>query len=130
MKKLIFFALVVFAGWYGWNNKDTLFQRKDAHEAIIENDTGEPITRMRLTVDGQTLVKESIPQGAAVSLPFRITNDSDFHLRWQWEQRPGEVEWRGGTVAAGPMTQVHRFLVRGPGNVVYQVEQKTRPAEP
>jgi hypothetical protein len=130
MKKLIFLALVVFAGWYGWNHKDTLFQRKDSHDAIIENDTGEGMERIRLTADGQTTVKELLHAGETATLPFRVTNDSGFELKWEWVQRSGEMTWRGGRVAAGPMLQVHRFIVRGENNVVYQVEQKNRPAEP
>lgn len=130
MKKFVFFVLVAVAGWYGWTHRDTLFQRRDAHDAIIENDTGEAIQRVRLTVDGQTLVKETLAQGAAATLPFQVTNDSDFELKWEWVERPGELSWRGGNVTAGPMLQVHRFVVRGENNVVYQAEAKTKPAAP
>jgi len=130
MKKFLFLVLVAFAGWYGWNHRDNLLKRQDSHEAIVENDTGESMERIRLTVDGQTVVKETLAQGAAATLPFRVTNDSDFRLTWQWTQRPGEANWRGGTVAAGPLTQVHRFIVQGERSVVYQVEQKNKPAEP
>lgn len=130
MKKLFFLALVAVAAWYGWNHKDSLFERKDSHEALVENDTGEPIQRIRLIVDGQGSVKELLQHGESVTLPFRVTSDSDFQLKWEWTQRPGEMSWRGGMVAAGPMTQVHRFIVRGENTVIYQVEQKTRPADP
>ncbi|NOT33048.1 MAG: hypothetical protein HOP12_02645 [Candidatus Eisenbacteria bacterium] len=128
MKRLIIFALFVAAAWYGWKNYGTVFERKDSHEAMIENLTGEGLQRVRLIVDGQTLVRESIKSTEVVKLPFRVNRDSDFELIWQWEGRMGEMIWRGGRVTAGPMTQRHRFVMRGDRDVVYLNEPKSAPA--
>ena len=123
MKQLFFLALLVFAGWYGWNHRDAILHRQASHQAVIENDTGEPIARIRLTVDGQTLVhQEALPTGQSVKLPFRVANDSDFQLTWNWVQREGELTWRGGSIAKGPLTQRHIFQVMEDGSVMYRAE--------
>ena len=125
MKKLLFLALLAFAAWYGWNHYRGLFERHASHEAVIVNDSGSPITRIRLKVDGQTLVKEEVAAGQRGVMPFRITNDSDFQLTWQWGDKPGELSWRGGMVAKGPMVQRHLFTIDSEGQVIYQAENKT-----
>jgi hypothetical protein len=124
MKKLFFLALLGLAIWYGWKHKDTLFTRHDGHEAVIENDASTSLERVRLTVDGQTLVKESIAANDKAVLPFTINNDSDFRLVWQWGNRPGERSWQGGMIARGPMLQRHVFAIDDDGNVTYHAEPK------
>jgi hypothetical protein len=127
MKKLFFLVLVIVAGWYGWNHRDTLLHRQGDNEAVIQNSANTSLERVRLTVDGQTLVKESIAQGEKVVLPFRINNDSDFKLVWQWGNRIGERNWEGGMIAPGPMLQRHVFEVDDEGNVTYHAEPKGQP---
>lgn len=124
MKKLLILALFALAGWYGWTHRDTLFARHESHEAVIENDASSSIERMRLTVDGQTLVKESIPSSDKAVIPFAINNDSDFELVWQWRDRPGECRWQGGMISKGPMPQRHVFQIDDAGNVTYHAEPK------
>jgi hypothetical protein len=125
MKKLFFLALLAFAGWYGWNHRDTLFQRKAGHEAVVENHTGQAIQRVRVVVDGQTLVRQDpLEDGASVTLPFQIANDSDFQVTFLWVSRPGEMTWRGGSIARGPMLQRHVFQVMEDGSVLYRAESK------
>lgn len=124
MKKLFFLALLAFACWYAWNHKDTLLKRQGQHEAVIENSTSTSLERVRLTVDGQTLVKESIPVDGKAVLPFQINNDSDFQLTWQWGNRPGEQSWRGGMIAKGPLLQRHVFQIDDDANVTYHAEPK------
>ena len=127
MKKLVFLAILVFAGWYGWNHRDQLLHREGSHEAVIKNDASTSLERVRLTVDGQTMVKESIPAGESIELPFKINNDSDFKLVWQWGNRQGERTWEGGMIARGPMLQRHVFEVDDDGNVTYHAEPKGQP---
>jgi hypothetical protein len=124
MKKLFFLALFAVAGWYGWNHRDTLFVRHEGHEAVIENNASSPIVKMRLAVDGQTLVRESIPPNGKAVVPFSINNDSDFKLVWEWGDKPGERSWQGGMIAKGPMLQRHVFQIDDDGNVTYHAEPK------
>ncbi|MFI5372987.1 MAG: hypothetical protein ACHQ52_15655, partial [Candidatus Eisenbacteria bacterium] len=85
------------------------------------------LERVRLTVDGQTMVKESIATGEKISFPFRINNDSSFKLVWQWGNRIGEKTWEGGFIARGPMLQRHVFEVDDDGNVTYHAEPLGQP---
>lgn len=131
MKQLFILALFVFAGWYGWNHRDVLLHREGSHEAVIQNESGESIARIRLTVDGQTLVhQDPLATGASAKLPFRVANDSDFRLTWNWVTREGEMNWQGGSIAKGPLLQRHYFQVMEDGGVLYRAESKigTTPA--
>lgn len=120
MKKLILLVLVVAAGWYGWNNYPRIFNRQPGHKAVILNHTGRDMQRVRLVVDGQTLVRETLPDGTDAELDFKVANDSEFQLIWQWSDAPGEFQWRGGRVPRGPMVQKHLFTVDGVNEVIYQ----------
>ncbi len=124
MKRLFFLALFAVAGWYGWTHRDTLFVRHQSHEAVIENNASTSIERVRLTVDGQTMVKELIPSNEKAVIPFAIQDDSDFKLVWQWGNKPGERHWQGGMIAKGPMLQRHVFQIDDVGGVAYHVEPK------
>ncbi len=124
MKKLIFLVLVAIAGWYGWNHRDILLSKHGSHDAVIVNHSGRGMERIRLTVDGQTLVKEALADEQSASLPFRVSNDSDFELDWQWAGRDLELHWRGGMVPKGPMVQRHTFTVDGDGSVTYEAQTK------
>jgi len=122
MKKLIVLIVVAFVAWYGWNHRQDLFQRKTTHEAVIENHTGAPIQRIRLKVDGQTLVKETLADGESATLPFRVNHDSAFEL--VWTARAGDRSWTGGMVPAGPMAQRHIFAIGEEGDVMYRAENR------
>ena len=125
MKRLFFLALFAIAAWYGWHNYRSVFQRHDMHEAVIRNDSSSGLERVRLKVDGQTMVKEVIASGQSVTFPFQIANDSDFHLTWDWNDKPGQLNWTGGLVAKGPLMQRHVFTIDGDGEVIYHAEAKT-----
>jgi hypothetical protein len=124
MKNLLLLALLAFAAWYGWNHKDELLHRRAGHDAVIENHTGKTMERIRLTVDGQTLVKESLADEATAVLPFKVNNDAEFVLTWQYATQPGEQSWRGGSVPKGPLLQRHIFSLDGDGAVYYRAEPK------
>lgn len=124
MKKLLVLVLVVAAAWYGWKNYPSLVERRPSHEAVIENATGIAIIRVRLTVDGQTFVKEELADGAKAVFPFRVNNDASFNLTWEWDGRPGENAWSGGMVPKGPMVQRHVMTIDSEAGVLYRPENK------
>ncbi len=124
MKNLIIFVLVAVAAWYGWNHRDLLLNKHASHDAVIVNHSGRGMERIRLTVGGQTMVKESLAEDATLTLPFRVTDDSDFDLTWVWAGTETEMHWRGGRVPKGPMVQRHVMTVDGDGAVLYQAENK------
>ena len=107
MKKLLMLLIVAAVAWYGWKQLPALFERRPAHEAVVQNSAGVGLTRVRLLVDGQTFVKETLPDGEAAVFPFRVGRDATFELTWQWADRLGETRWSGGMVAVGPMVQRH-----------------------
>ena len=124
MKRFIIFLLLVVAGWYGWKHWQDLVHRTPAHEAVISNYTGMTMERIRLTVDGQTLVCEELPNEQRAVLPFKVANDASFQLVWEWKEKLGEKHWSGGMVPRGPMVQRHIFQVDADGGVVYTAEPK------
>ena len=60
MKRLIVLALLAAAIWYGWKHYPDLIKRHPSHEAVIENQTGGEMDRIRLKVGDQTLVAEKL----------------------------------------------------------------------
>ena len=124
MKRLVFLVLIGFVAWYGWKHYPSLIERRPQHEAVVENDTGVGLTRVRLTVDGQTFVKETLADHARASFPFRVGHDATFTLVWQWTDRPNESHWSGGMVATGPMVQRHFMTIGADAGVLYRAERK------
>ncbi len=124
MTRLFFLILLAFAAWYGWKHYHELMDRRPSDDAVVVNHSGHEMTRVRLTVGGQTFVKESIPDGASADFPFRVDRDSDFQLDWQWGDLIGEKHWTGGMVPRGPMLQRHTFEIDGEGAVLYNAENK------
>jgi hypothetical protein len=124
MKKLVFLVLVALVAWYGWKHLPGLLEKRPSHEAVIQNHTGAGLVRVRLTVDGQTFVKEELADGANAVFPFRVGKDASFTLVWQWADRMGESNWSGGMVPNGPMVQRHTMTIDADGGVVYQAAAK------
>ena len=124
MKQLIILALVAFAAWYGWNHRDLLLKRQPHHDAVIANHSGRGMERIRLTVGGQTLVVETLADGASATLPFRVNDDSELDLVWQWSGTDTEQHWHGGRVPKGPLVQRHTMSIDGDAGVTYQAEAK------
>lgn len=124
MKKLIFLAIIAAAAWYGWKNWPAITQRIPGHEAVIVNHSGGDMARVRLTVDGQTFVKETLADGAEVRFEFKVSDDASFRLDWQLPQGRGEQTWSGGMVPKGPLTQRHRITVDGDGGVLIHSEPR------
>lgn len=124
MKKLLFLVFVAAVAWFGWKQLPTLFERRPAHEAVVQNSTGAGLTRVRVVVDGQTFVKETLPDGESAVFPFRVGRDASFELTWQWTDRIGEQSWSGGMVAVGPMVQRHTMTIYGDAGVLYTPTRK------
>lgn len=120
MKKLLLLVLFAFALHYGWNHRDTLFRRPPGHEAVVVNATDRALLRVRLTVDGQTLVREVVEPGERATLPFQVARDSDFQLEWQWRGREGKANWRGGLVTAGSPPSRTTLTAYADGSVTVQ----------
>jgi len=124
MKRLLLLVLFAAALWYGWQHRDELFNRKQAHEAVVENTSGRELTRVRLSVGGQAFVKESIPDGEKAVFPFRVDRDATFELVWRFADASGEQSWAGGLVPRGPMLQRHIMTVDADGAVLYRPENR------
>ena len=124
MARFILFLLLIAAAWYGWKKYPEFVDKRPGHTAVIENGATAPLMRVRVRVDGQTLVKESVAVGEKASLPFKIANDSDFQVTWEVEGRLGEHNWRGGDVFRGPMMQRHVFRIDDENQVMYSTENK------
>ena len=122
MKRLFLLLLLGVAIWYGWKQYPRLVERRPSHEAVVENQTGAEIRRIRIKVDGQTLVRETLGDGATAALPFRVNRDASFEL--VWDDAGGERSWSGGMVPAGPMVQRHVFVIDTEGQVLYRAENK------
>jgi hypothetical protein len=124
MKRLFILALFAFAAWYGYKHYPELLNRTPGHEAVIVNQSGHVLTRVRLTVDGQSFAKERIADGEQATFSFKVARDSDLQLMWEREDAMGERRWRGGMVPYGPMTQRHFIQIDGDGQVVYEARAK------
>ena len=124
MKRLLILAFLVVAAWYGWKHYPSLIERRPAHEAVIQNRTGVGLTRVRLTVDGQTFVKEELADRAGATFPFRVGRDATFTLVWQWSDRAGERRWSGGMVAVGPIVERHTMTIGSDEGVLYRAQRQ------
>ncbi len=130
MMRFILIILVAAAAWYGWKHWPELMQRTPSNEAVIANHSGKVLTRLRLTVDGQTFVKERLADNEQVVFPFKVANDASFELQWEYESELGQRHWRGGMVPKGPMIQRHFLQFDSDGNIVYEARAKGLGAPP
>ena len=124
MKKLIFLLLFAVAAWYGWKHYPEILHRRGTDEVVIVNSTGKTMERIRIEVDGQTLVKETLPDGQKATIPFNVQNDASFKLEWQYDNVLGLHSWAGGMVPKGPMLQRHVMEIDGDDAVMYRAENK------
>lgn len=124
MKKLIVLILIALAAWYGWKHYPELLKHRGTHEVVIENSSGKTMERIRIEVDGQTLVKESLPDGQSATIPFSVQNDASFKMEWEYDSVMGMHSWSGGMVPKGPMLQRHIMTVDADDAVMYRAENK------
>jgi hypothetical protein len=119
MKRLIVLAVLVFAGWYGYKHYNEVLHPRPRHIAEIVNDTGRKLVRVRLTVGGQTFVKEEMEKGVTADFPFTVDADSQFDLVWEYDTSTNVGHWAGGLVAPGPVVGKHTMTIRDDGGVVF-----------
>jgi hypothetical protein len=108
MKRLLIFALVCAAAWYGWKNYEKL-RPEAAHEVVVVNHSGYPIERLRVTGGRETVVVETLADGATVRHPMPATGEGTFHLVWKSTRQVGEREWSGGKLSPAPALTTFRF---------------------
>jgi len=102
MKRLLFLAIVGAVAWYGWQNRGAVFGGSADSEVVLVNAGIRAMQRVRLTVDGETYVREVIEPDARAHLPVRVTRVSDFRLVWEWRGLEASRDWQGGQVTPGP----------------------------
>ncbi len=124
MMRLFFVVLVAFAAWYGYKHWPELMNRTPGHEAVIVNNCGQTLARVRLKVDGQTMVKEQLADGEKATFTFKVANDATFDLTYEFAHAMGVRHWTGGMVPKGPLTQRHFIQIDGDGQVVYEARSK------
>jgi len=120
MKRLLILVIVALVAWYGWNHRAVLTTKTPRHQAVIKNASGETLTRIRLTVGGQTHVKEELANGESATFSFAVNEDSKFELAWEYAANPNEGRWSGGGVTKGPMVARHQITIRPDRGVVYE----------
>jgi hypothetical protein len=124
MKKFLFLVVLGIAAWQAWKHYPSLFERRPSHEAVIENQSQRQVVKFKLMVAGQTLVRESIPQGRTEVIPFRISRDGPLGIEWEWSDATDVKSWSGGSVVAGPSVQRYIITIEPGGKVLYRVEPK------
>ena len=122
MTRLLLLALIAFAAWYGWHHYAELRQT-GSNQVIAVNHTGRTIERLRISVGDQTVVVESLADGAQAKQPFKCDRDGSFQLVWELKGIMGEKMWSGGTFAHGPILLAHRFEFRERDGVIWSSER-------
>ena len=120
MKRLVILVLLGIAGWYGWKHYDQVLHPRPHHMAVVRNDCGQKLVRVRLTVGHRTFVKEVLPTGESATFPFIVDADSPFELAWEYDGQASEGHWSGGLVAKGPLVARHTLTLRPGGGVILE----------
>jgi len=124
MRKIIFLALVIMAGYYAWQHAPALLKRPPAHRLVVTNESRVNVERLRIKVGGQTFVKELLPSGETVTFSLRVHRDEPLSMTWRWSDSENEDHWEGGTVTQGPIAQDHLLSIMGGATVVHRVERQ------
>jgi hypothetical protein len=122
MKRLLFLALVVFAAWYGYHHYKELRQ-EGSHQVIAINHTGHPMERLRISVGNETVVMETLENGATAKQSFKSDHDGSFQLTWKLSDAMGDRAWTGGTFSHGPILLAHTFDFREGDGVIYSSQR-------
>ena len=122
MKQLLFVALIAFAAWYGYHHYKELRQA-GSQQVIAVNHTGHVMERLRISVGDQTVVVESLENGATAKQPFKYDHDGQFQLTWQLHDVMGDRAWTGGNFAHGPILLAHTFDFREGDGVIYSTQK-------
>ena len=122
MKRLLLFALVAAAAWYGWKHQDQLHAH-GTNELVAVNRTQRALERIRLNISGEEFAIEALEPGAKKVLPLKSEQDGEFVLYWNVRGVEGEKHWSGGSYNHGPVLIRHRLdFVDGDG-VIWSSER-------
>lgn len=121
MKRLVIFLLFVLAAWYGYHHYREIFEKVPKNEAVVHNNSGETLTRVRLTVGGQTFVREEMAADERVTFSFALKQDSKFKLDWLYAAKINEGHWTGGGATAGPKVSRYVFTVQPDADVSFEI---------
>jgi hypothetical protein len=121
MKRLIIVLVLALAAWQGWKRYPDLLHRQPSNQAVVINESGRGIERLRLRVGERGFVRESLPDGQSVTFPFRLNHDAPLSLEWQWQDSANEQTWHGGEATSGPMILRYQLTISRHG-VLQQVE--------
>ena len=124
LKKLMFLALLVAAVWYGSKHYRTLMPAKSGDVEVV-NHSGRGVDRLRISVNSQTVVIETLEDGATARVAFQPQSDGMFLLTWVVRGMQGVPTWSGGSATAGPELKTHRFEFRENAGVIWSSEIKT-----
>jgi hypothetical protein len=122
MRNLIVLVVIALLAWYGWHHLSDL-NSTPRDVAVVENQSGRGLTRVRLTVGGQTYVRDLVPNGGKTEFPFQVTGDGSLSLKWQFDNESYDKTWSGGEVSAGPLRTRHHIQVMSDGGVVWTAER-------
>lgn len=121
MGKLLWFALLAVAAWYGWNHWREL-RGVPADEIVVVNHSGTTLERVRVGVGNDVAVIEVVEDGAEQRREWRGRSAGAFFVHWK-HGRVGEREWRGGTFSPAATPQLHRFEIQSDGGVTMASER-------
>ena len=123
MKKLILLGIIAAAAWWGYQ-RNWDFSQADANEAVLVNRSGRVLERIRLTIGGETLVREVLEDGERSTLTFRNQREGAFKLVWSARGQMGERSWSGGHLIGGPTASTHTFEFDSENGVVWHAAAK------
>ncbi len=124
MKRLLLLGLVAAAIWYGWKTFPGLTTSR-ANDVEVINHSGRAVLRLRISVADQTVVVETLEDGATTHVPLRSEREGPFHVIWASRGVLGEREWSGGSFTGGPTLHRYRFEFGTDGSVMCSSEVKS-----
>ncbi len=124
MKRLFLLAIVAAALWWGYQ-RNWDFSREAGNGAVLSNRSGQTLERVRLTIGGETLVREVLEPDARAELTFHSKRDGAFRLVWHVRGQVGEKSWSGGHLIGGPTASVHHFEFDSQHGVIWHARERT-----